>query len=356
MKPISDTTLAFAVPGGFDRLTGGTIYDRRVAEGLERLGWTVRRIDLPGGFPDPDPAAAMATRERLLALPARSRLVVDGLALGVLPELAAELASRLELIALVHHPLAFETGLAPEAAMRLRQSERSALARCRRVICTSRTTRLALVEDFAVPEARIAVVPPGTDPRPLARGSGGPGLHILNVGSVIARKDQRTLVSALAELGDEAVRVTIAGSLERDPATARGLAALIQETGQGDRIHLAGELDSEALDAALDASDLFVSTALYEGYGMALGEALAAGVPALVARGGAVVEVVPEAAGLFFEPGDADELRRLIEALARDPIALERLRDGARRARERLPTWATTARLVAEALRCEAAG
>ncbi len=350
MAPIADTTLAFAVPGGFDRLTGGTIYDRRVALGLEALGWRVQRIALPASFPDPDPAALAATRALLLALPSGSRLVVDGLALGVLPDLAAELASRLELIALVHHPLALETGLGPEAAERLKASERAALARCRRVICTSRTTRLALVEDFDVPVARIAVAPPGTDPRPLARGSGGPGLHILNVGGVIPRKGQRTLVAALAGLGDRPIRATIAGSLERDPATARSLAALIDETGQSARIHLAGELDGGGLEAALDACDLFVSTALYEGYGMALGEALAAGIPALVARGGAVVEAVPESAALFFEPGDAGELGRMIEALALDPIALERLRDGARRARGRLPDWGNTARQVAEAL------
>ncbi|MEZ5865121.1 MAG: glycosyltransferase family 4 protein [Geminicoccaceae bacterium] len=350
---MSDTTLTLAVPGGFDRLTGGTIYDRRLAEGLEGLGWTVHRLALPDGYPFPDTAALAVTRERLLALPEGSRLVVDGLALGVLPALAAELAARLELIALVHHPLALETGLDRETAATLRASERQALAHAARVICTSRTTRLALVEDYAVPEARLAVAPPGTDPRPTARGSGGPGLHILNVGSVIPRKDQRTLVAALARLPGRPIRATIAGSLERDAATARALRGLIDETGQAERIALAGELDAEALGGMLAGADLFVSTALHEGYGMALSEALAAGIPALVARGGAVVEAVPESAALFFEPGDVAALGRLIEALCDDAIALDRLREGARRASERLPGWADTARLVAEALRRE---
>ncbi len=353
---MSDTTLAFAVPGGFDRLTGGTIYDRRLAEALEALGWTVRRISLPDGFPEPDAAALDETRKRLLALPEGSRLVVDGLALGVLPDLAAELAARLELIALVHHPLAYETGLDADLADAFLASERRALAQASRVICTSRTTRLALVEDYGVPEARVAVAPPGTDRRPPARGSGGPGLHILNVGSVIARKDQRTLVAALAGLSDHAIEATIAGSLERDPATVHDLALLIEETDQANRIALVGELDASDLDALLASTDLFVSTALHEGYGMALGEALAAGIPALVARGGAVVEVVPESAALFFEPGDVAELRRLIQALAEDPIALERLREGARRASGRLPGWAETGRRVAEALQGASAG
>ncbi len=352
---MSEPRLTFAVPGGFDRLTGGTIYDRRLADELEKLGWDVHRLALPDGYPVPDATALATTRELLLALPVGCRLVVDGLALGVLPELAAELATRLELIALVHHPLALETGLDAATAERLRASERWALAHASRVICTSRTTRLALARGYAVPEARIAVAPPGTDRRPTARGSGGPGLNILNVGSVIPRKDQRTLVAALAELPGHPVRASIAGSLERDAATAQALRELIEETGQRDRIALLGELDAGLLDEALAGTDLFVSTALYEGYGMALSEALAAGIPALVARGGAVVEAVPESAALFFEPGDAEELGRLIGALADDAVALDRLREGARRASERLPSWGDTARLVAEALLAEPA-
>ncbi len=345
-----DSPLAIAVPGSFDRLTGGTIYDRRLAKGLEAMGVALRRISLPGSFPDPDAADLAATRDTLLALPEGSRLVVDGLALGVLPQLAATLAQRLELVALVHHPLAFETGLEPDRAEALQASEQAALAHAARVICTSPTTRLALVEDFAVPEGRIVVAPPGTDPKPLAQGSGGAGLAILSLGSITPRKDQRTLVAALAGIEERRVTLIIAGSLDRDPATVADLVGLIAETDQDDRIELAGELAAGALDEVFETADLFVSTALYEGYGMAAAEAVAAGLPCLIARGGAIAETVPESAALFFEPGDVAELRGLLQALWLDPIARERLRDGARRARERLPGWDETARIVAEAL------
>jgi glycosyltransferase involved in cell wall biosynthesis len=336
--------LAIAVPGGFDRLTGGTIYDRRLALALEASGVPVRRIALPGGFPDPDPVALSQARDTLLALPADGPVMVDGLALGVMPEIAAEIAGRSTLVALVHHPLAFETGLDPDRAEALQTSETAALAHAAKVVCTSATTRLALVEDFAVPEARIVVAPPGTEQKPLARGSGGAGLAILSLGSVTPRKDQRTLVAALAGIDDRRVTAIIAGSLERDRETVQALVELIRETDQDDRIELAGELDAAALDEVFDTADLFVSTALYEGYGMAAVEAVAAGLPCLIARGGAITEAVPPSAALFFEPGDVAELRGLIQALWHDPVALERLRDGARRARERLQGWDETAR------------
>ncbi len=348
-----DFDLALAVPGGFDRLTGGTIYDRRLAMALESQGFRVRRLSLAGSFPDPDPVTLVETRDLLMSLPQGTRLVIDGLALGVLPELAAELAARHELIALVHHPLAFETGLDPDHADALMASEREALAHAATVICTSATTRLALVEDFAVDPARLVVAPPGTDPKPLAQGSDGAGLAIISLGSVTSRKDQRSLVAALAGIDDRRVTAIIAGSLERDPETVQALVALIRETEQDDRIELAGELDAAALDEVFDTADLFVSTSLYEGFGMAAAEAVAAGLPCLIARGGAIVEAVPETAALFFEPGDVAELRGLIQGLWNDPIALGRLRDGARRGREQLQGWDETARLVAQGLNLE---
>lgn len=345
--------LSLAVPGGFERLTGGTIYDRRLAEALDAMGLLVRRVVLPGGFPDVDNAVLDEAERVLMALPEGDRLVVDGLALGVMPEIARELAQRFELVALVHHPLAFETGLDPDRADALLASETAALAAVARVICTSETTRLALIEDLVVEPQKIVVATPGVDRRPLARGSEGAGLAILNLGAVTPRKDQRTLVAALAGIDDRRVTAIIAGSLERDPACAKALFELAQETEQEDRIELAGELDAAALDEVFETADLFVSTALYEGYGMAAVEAVAAGIPCLVARGGAITEAVPEQAARFFEPGDVAELRGLINGLWHDPVALARLKDGAVRAREKLPGWEATARAVALGLGLE---
>ena len=65
-----------------------------------------------------------------------------------MPELAALHHQRLELVALVHHPLCLETGLASEAAVRLRASERAALETARRVIVTSRLTAETLAAEF----------------------------------------------------------------------------------------------------------------------------------------------------------------------------------------------------------------
>ena len=84
---------AFAVPGDLATPTGGYAYDRRIIAELGKLGWQIDIVDLGQGFPFPSDATRKAAHERLLAIPADRIVVVDGLALGVLPETARALRS-----------------------------------------------------------------------------------------------------------------------------------------------------------------------------------------------------------------------------------------------------------------------
>ena len=110
----------FAVPGDLATPTGGYAYDRRMIAELGDLGWRIDLLDLGEGFPWPDEATRAAAQTRLLAMPAGRCIVIDGLALGVLPETASRLAGRNPLLALVHHPLALEWGLSAAQAEALR--------------------------------------------------------------------------------------------------------------------------------------------------------------------------------------------------------------------------------------------
>ena len=157
-------SVVFAVPGGLGPATGGAIYDRRVVAGLRKAGWKVAVLDWPDSFPLPDAGARRIAAESLAAITGGSLAVIDGLALGTLPDLARQHAVRLRLIGLVHHPLALEAGLEPATAARLAAEEREALRWVRAVVATSRTTAATLTRDYAVPPERVAVVPPGLQP------------------------------------------------------------------------------------------------------------------------------------------------------------------------------------------------
>ena len=86
--------VVFAVPGSLDTPTGGYAYDRRIIAELRELGWFVECLDIGEGFPSPDEATRSTARSLLLKVPTGQPIVLDGLALGVLPDVAAKLASR----------------------------------------------------------------------------------------------------------------------------------------------------------------------------------------------------------------------------------------------------------------------
>lgn len=326
------------VPGELSTPTGGYVYDRRIAAGLRALDWSVEVRTLDAGFPFPSAAAREHARRMLASLSDGTLALIDGLALGALPELAEAEAARLRLIALVHHPLAAETGLAPATAAALAASERRALRAVRHVVVTSRATAAGL-DAYEVPRERIEVIVPGTDPVPPAGGSGGADLRLLCVGSLVPRKGHELLLEALAPLAGERWRLECIGSLTRDPHTVQRLRARIEALGLGERVQLLGELDAPTLAAHYRSADAFVLATLYEGFGMAVAEALARGLPVVSTETGAIAELVGSDAGLLVPPGDVAALRAALRRLLGDAPLRAALSAGALRARERLPRW-----------------
>ena len=81
-----------------------------------------------------------AARSRSPTCRPRELVVVDGLALGAMPVKSSGAASRLRLVALVHHPLALETGL-PDGCGRDARRERAPRACVRAGASSSRATR-----------------------------------------------------------------------------------------------------------------------------------------------------------------------------------------------------------------------
>jgi glycosyltransferase involved in cell wall biosynthesis len=330
-------SVVLVVPGQLHTRTGGYEYDRRLVESLRDDGWWVDVRELSGGFPTPTPAEREQAARVLTNLPARSIVIVDGLALGGMPDEIARAASKLRIVALVHHPLALETGI-PDALRRtLHQSEQRALAIARRVIVTSHAT-VAALEDYDVPGEKIRVVEPGTDPAPLATGSQSDTVHLLCVATLIARKGHDLLLQALAAVPERTWRLSCVGG-ERDAAVSRRLRDLVRQLRLTDHVTFEGEADAAALARYYDGADLFVLPTLYEGYGMAVAEALARGLPIVSTRTGAIPDVVPDHAGVLVPPGDLPALTAALASVLGDPVVRRRLAEGARRARARLPTW-----------------
>jgi glycosyltransferase involved in cell wall biosynthesis len=340
----------FAVPGDLATPTGGYAYDRRMVAELRELGWQVEVADIGNEFPRPSEHARSAARDRLLAVPAGTPIVVDGLAFGVLPELAAELHRDHPLLALVHHPLALESGIAPADAEDFRRRERAALGHTDRVIVTSPSTAQRLAADYAVAAGRITVALPGTEARATARHDRGGPLALLAVGAVVRRKGYDVLIEALATLRDLPWRMTIVGDRTRSPATVEALDAAVRRHDLGDRLAFSGAVDDARLAALHVEADVFVLPSRFEGYGIAFAEAIAHGLPVIGTTAGAIPDTVPDGAGILVPPDDTAALAHALRHLITDRGGREKLAAAARAAAARLPTWRHSAQEFARAI------
>jgi glycosyltransferase involved in cell wall biosynthesis len=342
--------LAFAVPGDLATPTGGYAYDRRMIAELGDLGWQVDIIDLGDGFPWPDEATSATAQARLNAVPAGQSVVIDGLALGVLPQAASQLAKRNIVHALVHHPLALEWGLSIKQAEALRGSERAALAAVQGVIVTSEPTARLVASDYGVPPGRITVAKPGNDPVQLAPRTRNNVIQLLSVGAVVPRKGFDVLIAALADLTDLPWQLTIAGDRTRDLNAVTELDAGIAHHALEHRVLSLGAISQQRLAALYRKADLFVLASRFEGYGMAYAEAIAHGLPIIGTHAGAIPETVPAAAGLLVRPGDSAALAQALRRAIGDADLRDRLAEAAAKAAAQLPTWRHSAEIFARAL------
>ncbi|WP_302480388.1 glycosyltransferase family 4 protein [Polynucleobacter antarcticus] len=311
-------------------------------------------LSLGYDFPYPSQETIAKARQLLLNLRLDIPVVMDGLALGVLPEIVAELATRHPIIALIHHPLALETGLSIEQADILKASEALSLRHVKQVIVNSPTTAQHVAKFLGVQEQSIQVVFPGTDrpvlinPPEISPLSPSEGLHLLSVGSVIHRKGFDVLIAALQPLADLPWTLSIAGDISRDDVALKKLQEDIHYFGFKDRVHVLGVVTAEHMELLYGQADIFVLASRFEGYGMAYAEALARGLPVIGTNAGAISETVPAGAGLLVPPDDIKSLTAALRKVMQDRNYRFELSQGARKVAAQQSTWEDSAKRFSE--------
>ncbi|MAX32680.1 MAG: glycosyl transferase family 1 [Halomonadaceae bacterium] len=346
--------LTLLVAGDPEQRTGSHVYDARIAEALRQRDWDVVVEGLAGRFPTPDQQANESLEEALRGQPEGARVVLDAMVMAGLPEIVARHAGRLELTALMHHPLADETGLSENQREGFRVSETLALRAMHRVIATSTFTAERLA-DFGVLPSHLHVVEPGVTPVPLASSvdrhvDGTWPTRLLCVASLTPRKGYEVLIEALSELSDLNWQCDCIGGLELDPGHASRVEAMIEAKGLGERVCLLGTRSPEALSSYYAEADLFVLPSYYEGYGMVVTEALACGLPVITTTGGALRHTLPKGAGMAVEPGDAKALATALRRWFEDGELRAQLSRGAVEARRQQQDWNSAAEAFAAAL------
>jgi glycosyltransferase involved in cell wall biosynthesis len=211
---------------------------------------------------------------------------------------------------------------------------RRLLAVAQRVVCPSRY----VVDYFAEhgpDSARLRVVPngiaiPAADPATAnVAEPWSATFRVAFLGTVVPHKGVHTILDELDAARLDAVEVRVLGELG-DPDYARALRARAAAI-PGLRLHLYGGYGLAALPSLIDDVDCVVlASQVPESYSITTREALARGVPVVVARIGAVPEAVREGEnGYTFDPARPGALAAVLQRLAGDPALRHRLRRGA---------------------------
>lgn len=344
------TRAVFVVlPGDIDdpvAPSGGNRYDRRVCDGLLKLG-DVHEIGVRGRWPYPDAPARAALSRALGRLPDGAAVLLDGLVACSVPEVLEPEASRLRLTVLVHLSLGDETGLSTSDAATLRALERRTLHAASAIIATSGGAAQRLIHLHDLDNVDVAA--PGVDPAPLATGSPDGG-RLLCVAAVTPRKGQDLLVEALGRCTDLAWTCDVVGALDRDPSYADRVRSVA-----GRNIRFVGTRVGAELDDSYAGADLLVLPSRAETYGMVVTEALARGIPVLATQVDGVPEALGTAAdgslpGLLVPPDDVPALAAALRSWLTEPALRQQWRAAARSRRDCLPGWDETVRNVSEVL------
>ena len=259
--------------------------------------------------------------------------------MGGMPRLMEEQTHRLILVALIHHPLAAETGLKAQVAERFALGEAQALSAVHHIIVTGAITAKGLTDGGTAPR-RIGVVTPGTTSRVTrARGSENLIPNLLCVGALIPRKGHLTLLKALSFVADRPWQLNCVGNLERSPESVAAVRAEIKHLDLVQRVVLLGEVDNQQLHQLYRSSNIFVLASFWEGYGMAFSEALSYGLPIVATTAGAIPQTVTSGAGLLIPPNDSPALGRALAAVLDDAHLRAQMANAAWSAGKTLPTW-----------------
>jgi glycosyltransferase involved in cell wall biosynthesis len=242
----------------------------------------------------------------------------------------------------------------PAERARMNATIRWSARRAGRILALSEHTAGDLCAKWGVARERIVVAPPAVDDELLARlrarppGVGGPdGATVLAVGNVLPRKNLVVAARAVAVLNARgtAARLRVVGSVPRD----RGDLLAELTAAAGGRVDVTGYATVDQLVSAYHQADVLVFPSLYEGYGLPVIEAMAAGVPVVASEATALPEAV-DGAGVLVSPRDPETWADAIERILTDPHHAETLRRLGRERVERL-SWRETGRRALDALR-----
>ena len=216
--------------------------------------------------------------------------------------------------------------------------------RSQKLIAVSEATRADLLRFYRLPEASIVVVPHGVDSALFALRRLQTEPFVLCVSTLHPHKNIERLIRAYARKNRD-YRLVIAGFRGFH---AQAIEKLIGDLSLGSHVQITGWIEREELYRLYDRALALVYPSTFEGFGMPVLEAMAAGVPVACSDIPPLREVAGDAA-LYFDPLEEDALAAALDSIVSDEPLRARLAHAGRE-RARTFTWERSAAKTLEVL------
>ena len=224
--------------------------------------------------------------------------------------------AQLPLVVSVHGSDLYTNTVKPRWTAEVRRTLDAASA----IVCVSSSLARDVVGLTGVDASKVVVVPNTYDTKLFRACARRPSetLRLVSVGRLVPEKGFDVLLDAVHALvaGGVRVIVTLVGSGREEAALRQQVARL----GLEQHVRLAGTLSGSGLVEALCNADLFVSSSRREGFGVAILEALATGLPVVATDSGGPADLIGSDDGVLVPVGDAlalaEGIRRTAERLS----------------------------------------
>lgn len=185
-----------------------------------------------------------------------------------------------------------------------------------------------LIERYHYRPARVSYVRNGWAGTPMARRAPPEGAQVICVARFRSQKNHVTLIDAIAKVRERVpnVRLILVGDGDQRGA----LVSQVRRLDLGDHVEFLGS----AADVwpLLAEARVFALASTYEPLGIAVLEAMAAGLPVVTTAVGGLPEIVRSGeTGFLVPPGDSDQLAARIQVLLTDDALADRMGKAARR-------------------------
>lgn len=361
--PIRDVIYFFA-PAAKNRRTGGYIYNDSIAILLrEKLELTYKFV--PDDELEETVAILARSGEEGAVRSSRQRSAVAAVIIfDSLYFLSGDIFSRvleccrhgnLKAVVQLHYLPSMNPFLEAAESARLQYQENNILRRAHGIVSVSDYMKKELIRR-GIDDTKIGICEPGIDEELLALGTKHPGhggrersLNLLTIANASRLKGLDWLLDILIDINDCPWQWRVVGAMNRQSrlsveygsAAGRANAACASQSG---RIVLDGSVERTQLRTKYREADLLLFPSFSESYGMVVADALAAGVPVIANRVGAVPQLVKNReTGYLCDPGNRDQWSAALKRLLTDDEERSRLAKNALSCRESLPRWRGTA-------------